>query len=79
MKSFMKACLIGTIAFISLSIVTIIIGYTIMTKQGQFASEHHEPVAGIYHNPEAEGMINRMDKIKTSFDNTRLHDLDDHE
>ena len=33
----------------------------------------------MYHNPDAEGMINRMDNIKKNFDNSRLHDLDDHE
>ena len=79
MKTCMKACLIGTIAFISLSIVTLIIGYSIMKQQGQFASEHHEPLMGKYHNPDAEGMINRMNNIKKNFDNSRLHDLDDHE
>ena len=30
----------------------------------------------MYHNPEAEGMINHMDKISAEFDVNKVHDLD---
>ena len=79
MKVCAKACLLGTIAFISLATVSIVIAYVVMTKQGTFASEHHEPLSGMYHNPEAEAMLTRMDNIAAEFDNSRVHDLDDHE
>ena len=79
MKTCVKACLLTSIAFITLVTITMIVGYTIITKEGQFASEHHEPLGGMYHNPEAEGMIERMDHIAAEFDNTRVHDLDNHD
>ena len=79
MKTWLKACLLGTIAFISLFTLALIIAYAVMTKQGQFASEHHEPLAGMYHNPEAEGMINHMDNIAAEFNVSRVHNLDNHD
>merc|ERR1712060_293891 len=77
MKTWIKACLIVTITFVTLITISIIIGYTIMTKQGQFKSEHHEPISGMYHNPEAEHMINKADDIASEFDNSKVHNLDD--
>ena len=79
MKTWVKACFLGTIVFITLFTVSLIIGFFIMTKSGQFVSGHHQPVNGQYHNPDAEKMINRMEKIRDEFDVNIVHDLDNHD
>ena len=78
MKVWIKACLLTSIAFITLFTISIIIAYAVLTKEGQFASEHHAPLAGMYHNPEAEGMLTHMDNIAAEFNPNTVHDLDNH-
>ena len=64
MKTWVKACLLSTIAFLTLFIISLIIAYSAITKEGQFVSgEHHDPLNGQYHNPEAEKMLTHMDRI----------------
>ena len=79
MKTWIKACFLGTIVFITLFTVSLIIGFFIMTHSGTFESGTHQPVKGQYHNPNAEKMINRMDKIRDEFNVDIVHDLDNHD